>query len=111
MLQSGFNTVLKNEVRKNHMFKHYFRAEECLYGEQLIGILFHPTQIGHDVVVTDSCRCGQHVLHQRVITVYLRDVVHFYGMRETLFISWKSGKSCRMIQPSLFEKCANFLII
>lgn len=38
---------------QSHRFTSYFRIEESLYGEQLIGPLFHQTQVGHDVVLTD----------------------------------------------------------
>lgn len=34
----------------------YFRIEESLYGEKLVGLLFHQTQVGHDVVLTDPGR-------------------------------------------------------
>ncbi len=52
-------------IRKgqSHRLTGYFRIEESLYGEQLIGLLLHQTQVGHDVVLTHPCRGAQYILN------------------------------------------------
>lgn len=45
------------------MLTGYFRIEESLNGEQLVGLLFDQPQVGHDVVLTDPCRGAQCILY------------------------------------------------
>lgn len=40
----------------------YLGAEEGLNGEELIGLLFHHSQVRHDVVVCDPGGGAQHVI-------------------------------------------------
>lgn len=54
-----------------------------MYGEQLIGLLFHHAQIGHDVVLTNPCRGPQHVFYYGAVTLHFReDAVHTCGIAE-----------------------------
>lgn len=87
----------------------YFRIEESLYGEQLIGLLFHKTQIGHDVVLTNPCRGAQHVFYYGAIPLYFReDAVYTCGTTESktqdypdcLYFLVRDEHSAKLLYPN-----------
>lgn len=68
---------MEETAGQNHRLTGYFRSEKSLYGEQLVGPLFHQTHVGHDVVVSDPCGGAQCVLYHRAVTLQFRkDAVH-----------------------------------
>lgn len=48
--------------REHNRDMSYFVIEESLYGEQLIGFLFHQSEVGHDVVFTDPRRGSELII-------------------------------------------------
>lgn len=58
----GLNSPKSDEKTFTH--SRYLIIEESLYGEELVGLLLHQTQVGHNIGVTDG------VLH---VTLHFRD--------------------------------------
>lgn len=74
---------MDEKAGRNRGLTGYFRIEESLYGEQLVGLLFHQTHVGHDVVLSDPRRGAQCILYHRAIALHFReDAVHSCEMGE-----------------------------
>lgn len=59
------------------MLTGYFIIKVSLYGEQLIGLVFHQPQVGHDVVLSDPCRRAQCAPYRWAVPLHFReDAVH-----------------------------------
>lgn len=87
----------EEKAGQNHRLRGYFRIEKSLYGEQLVGLLFQQSKVGHDVILGDPCRGAQCILCHRAVTLHLReDAAHSCEMGET---------GVRGTWSSLFVQC------
>lgn len=57
------------EKKQSYELTGYFGVEVGSYGEQLNGLLFHQTHVGHDVVLGNPCRRTKCIFQRGAVTL------------------------------------------
>lgn len=57
------------EKKQSYELTCYFGVEVSSYGEQLDGLLFHQTHVGHDVALSDPRRRTQRIFQRGAVTL------------------------------------------
>lgn len=57
------------EKKQSYELTGYFGVDVSSYGEQLNGLLFHQTHVGHDVVLSDPRRRAQRIFQHGAVTL------------------------------------------